>query len=135
MILLGDLAALSGAVVMSIWLWSFTAGFLFSAGFLRDHAVWFLAVLAWALALAQAYSIGTVLSVGDIIARLLQGAALLPGLLLLRAPLPAPSSNGLLSILVGYPVDCGHPYRLSGQCRRSPAATSRQCTGSTSTAC
>ena len=34
----------------------------------------------------------------------------------------------------GYPVDCGDPYRL-WLWPRAPAATSRQYTGSTSTAC
>lgn len=78
-ILIGDLAALAGAVLISLWLWSITAGFPFSREFLRDHAVWFLAVPAWTVALAPAYGVRIALSVGETVVRLIQAAALLLG--------------------------------------------------------
>lgn len=77
LILLGDLAALTVAVLISVWLWSITAGFPFSAAFLSANGLWFLAVPAWALALAPAYGVRITLSVGETFVRLLQAAALL----------------------------------------------------------
>jgi exopolysaccharide biosynthesis polyprenyl glycosylphosphotransferase len=76
-LLLGDLAALSTAVIVSLWLWSLTAGFPFSVAFVRDHAIWFLAVPAWALALTPVYSPRLMLSPGRTAAALLQAATLL----------------------------------------------------------
>lgn len=78
-ILIGDLTALGGAVLISLWLWSITAGFPFSTAFISVHAIWFLAVPAWAVALAPAYGVRIALSVGDTVVRLLQAAALLLG--------------------------------------------------------
>jgi lipopolysaccharide/colanic/teichoic acid biosynthesis glycosyltransferase len=65
--------------VTSLWLWSITAGFRFSPDFLNAHAIWFLAVPAWTIALAPAYGVRISLSVFDTIVRLLQAAALLLG--------------------------------------------------------
>jgi exopolysaccharide biosynthesis polyprenyl glycosylphosphotransferase len=76
-ILFGDLIALVIAIGVSLWLWSLTAGFGFSPAFLWEHAIWFLAVGAWAIALAPAYSMRNALSVGPIFVRLLQAAAFL----------------------------------------------------------
>ena len=78
-IFIGDLAALAAAVVTALWLWSITAGFGFSPSFLTAHAIWFLAVPAWTLALAPAYGVRISLSVYDTIVRLVQAAALLLG--------------------------------------------------------
>jgi exopolysaccharide biosynthesis polyprenyl glycosylphosphotransferase len=78
-ILIGDLAALTAAVLTSLWLWSITAGFPFSTAFLRAHRIWFLAVPAWAIALAPAYGVRIALSVVETVGRLLQAAALLLG--------------------------------------------------------
>jgi exopolysaccharide biosynthesis polyprenyl glycosylphosphotransferase len=77
LILIGDLAALTVAVLISVWLWSITAGFPFSAAFLSANGLWFLAVPAWAVALAPAYGVRITLSVWDTFVRLLQAAALL----------------------------------------------------------
>ena len=63
----------------SLWLWSITAGFRFSPDFLNAHAIWFLAVPAWTIALAPAYGVRISLSVFDTIVRLVQAAALLLG--------------------------------------------------------
>jgi len=46
-ILMGDLAALASAVLVSLWIWSITAGFPFSTVFVADHAIWFAAVPVW----------------------------------------------------------------------------------------
>lgn len=81
-ILIGDLAALTAAVLIALWLWSITAGFPFSGTFVAERAVWFLAVPAWILALASAYGVRIALSVGDTVVRLLQSAALLLGVYL-----------------------------------------------------
>ncbi len=78
-ILIGDLAALAAAVLTSLWLWSLTAGFPFSTTFVSARAIWFLAVPAWAIALAPAYGVRISLSVFDTVVRLVQAAALLLG--------------------------------------------------------
>jgi FlaA1/EpsC-like NDP-sugar epimerase len=52
------------AVLVSLWTWSITAGFPFSAGFVLSRAVWFLAVPAWLAVLFPLYDLRTALSIG-----------------------------------------------------------------------
>lgn len=49
---LSDAVGAAAAVALAMWTWSLTAGFAYSAGFVRDHAWWFLAVPIWVIALA-----------------------------------------------------------------------------------
>ncbi|HQX80720.1 MAG TPA: exopolysaccharide biosynthesis polyprenyl glycosylphosphotransferase [Vicinamibacterales bacterium] len=47
-----DTASATMAVVLATWTWSLTAGFGYSAGFVRDQAWWFIAVPLWVTALS-----------------------------------------------------------------------------------
>lgn len=47
MLLVGDAAAVTLAVLLALWTWSITAGFPFNVAFLRVRAVWLLAVPLW----------------------------------------------------------------------------------------
>jgi exopolysaccharide biosynthesis polyprenyl glycosylphosphotransferase len=49
---LSDTASATMAVVLATWTWSLTAGFGYSAAFVRDQAWWFLAVPLWVTALS-----------------------------------------------------------------------------------
>jgi exopolysaccharide biosynthesis polyprenyl glycosylphosphotransferase len=40
------------AVLLAMWTWSLTAGFSFSWDFVRSHAIWFVAVPVWVMALS-----------------------------------------------------------------------------------
>jgi exopolysaccharide biosynthesis polyprenyl glycosylphosphotransferase len=40
------------AVLLAMWTWSLTAGFSFAWSFVRDHAIWFVAVPVWVMALS-----------------------------------------------------------------------------------
>lgn len=47
-----DAGSATAAVLLAMWTWSLTAGFAYSAAFVREHAVWFLAVPIWVMALS-----------------------------------------------------------------------------------
>ncbi len=49
---LSDAVSATAAVVLAMWTWSLTAGLAFSWDFVRDEALWFLAVPIWITALA-----------------------------------------------------------------------------------
>ena len=57
----GDIVALSGGVVMSLWVWSIMAGHSFSLTFVEERVAWFLAVPVWLLVLVPAYDLRTAL--------------------------------------------------------------------------
>ncbi len=65
LLLLIDAASAVGGVVLALWTWTFTAGFAFSSAFVWEHAVWFLAVPIWIVALAPTRHASTVLDVKD----------------------------------------------------------------------
>lgn len=46
-LLFGDAAAVVVAVLLALWTWSITAGFPYDLAFLRERAVWLLAVPVW----------------------------------------------------------------------------------------
>lgn len=73
----GDLLAACVAVDASIWVWSITAGFPFSADFLASHARWFLAAPAWMLALLPAQNTRAALSARATMGALARGLAVL----------------------------------------------------------
>lgn len=73
----GDLATGGAAVAVSMWIWSITAGFPFSLGFVRGHAAWFLAAPAWLLVLLPSHNVRTALSVERTLAALVRGMAVL----------------------------------------------------------
>jgi exopolysaccharide biosynthesis polyprenyl glycosylphosphotransferase len=47
LLLVGDGIAAVAAIVISLWLWSFTAGFPFGLAFVTAHAAWLIAVPIW----------------------------------------------------------------------------------------
>lgn len=49
---LSDAASGIVAVLLAMWTWSLTAGFSFAWSFVRDHAIWFVAVPVWVMALS-----------------------------------------------------------------------------------
>ena len=73
----GDLAAGCAAVAVSMWVWSITAGFPFTRGFVTGHAAWFLAAPAWLLVLLPSHNVRTALSVERTVAALVRGMAVL----------------------------------------------------------
>jgi exopolysaccharide biosynthesis polyprenyl glycosylphosphotransferase len=78
----GDLFAASLATVVSIWIWSITAGFPFDTAFLRAHAAWLLAGPAWMLALLSSHGRRTALSARATVAALVRGMGVLLALYL-----------------------------------------------------
>jgi exopolysaccharide biosynthesis polyprenyl glycosylphosphotransferase len=50
-LLAGDAVTLTAAVLLALWTWSITAGFPFNLSFLRERAIWFVAVPLWLVVL------------------------------------------------------------------------------------
>lgn len=75
LLLLGDVTAVSAAVLISLWIWTLTAGYALSWSFVRQRAVWFLAVPLWLLALARLYDLRVALSVERTVRALLRAIA------------------------------------------------------------
>jgi exopolysaccharide biosynthesis polyprenyl glycosylphosphotransferase len=73
----GDLITACAAVAVSMWIWSITAGFPFTLGFVTGHAAWFLAAPAWLLVLLPSHNVRTALSVRRTVAALVRGMAVL----------------------------------------------------------
>ena len=76
LLVVGDLAIASLAVVVALWLWTITAGVTLSFA-LRARAYWFFAVAAWVIGLAPTYNIGVALSVQQTVRALVRLASLL----------------------------------------------------------
>ena len=75
--MVGDVAALSVGLAMSLWTWSITAGFSFSWAFVQERTAWFLAVPVWMLAIAPSYELGTALAVPRTVRALVRGVGVL----------------------------------------------------------
>lgn len=52
LLVVADVLTAIAAVTLSMWTWSLTAGVPFSAAFMTTHALWFLSVPVWVIALA-----------------------------------------------------------------------------------
>lgn len=76
-LVLGDTAAATVAIVVALWLWSITAGFPFGAGFLQQHVGWFIVAPAWVALLAGARNVRVAVSPRHTIAAMLRAAAML----------------------------------------------------------
>ena len=61
----GDLVVSVVAIATALWGWTVVSGDSFSAVFLREHALWFVAVFVWMLLLLPAYHVSVVFSVKD----------------------------------------------------------------------
>ena len=72
-----DAVGAVGAVLLGLWTWSFTAGFQFSADFLETHAIWFLSVPIWVVALAPTRHMATMLDVRDTLIGIARAGAVL----------------------------------------------------------
>ncbi len=76
-LLVGDGAAVLGAVLLALWTWSITAGFPFDQAFLRSRAVWLLAVPFWLVLLIPTRQAGVALDIRQTAAGIAQVAAAL----------------------------------------------------------
>ena len=72
-----DAVSATAAVLLAMWTWSLTAGFAFSSSFVRDHAIWFVAVPIWIVALSPTRDAGKALDLRETIAGLLQATGAL----------------------------------------------------------
>jgi len=65
LLVLSDAVSAVVAVSLSMWTWSLTAGVGFSASFVREHALWFLAVPIWVVAMSPTRHARTALDVRE----------------------------------------------------------------------
>lgn len=72
-----DAAAATVGVLLAMWTWTLTAGFEYSAAFVREHAAWFLAVPIWVMALSPTRIARTALDVRETAPGLLNASAAL----------------------------------------------------------
>lgn len=77
LLIIADAASAVGAVVLALWTWTFTAGFAFSIAFTLSHALWFLTIPIWVVALAPTRQASVALDVRDILIGIVRAAAVL----------------------------------------------------------
>jgi exopolysaccharide biosynthesis polyprenyl glycosylphosphotransferase len=77
LLIIADAASACGAVVLALWTWTFTAGFAFSPAFMFGHALWFLTVPVWVVALAPTRHASVALDLRDILVGIVRAGALL----------------------------------------------------------
>ena len=74
---LSDAASATTAVLVAMWTWSLTAGLAFSPDFVRDQALWFLAVPIWVTALSPTRHARVALDLRETLAGLLNASGAL----------------------------------------------------------
>ncbi len=74
---LSDALSATAAVVLAMWTWSLTAGLPFSVDFVRDRALWFLAVPIWVTALSPTRHARAALDLRETLAGLLSASGAL----------------------------------------------------------
>lgn len=77
LLLVIDAASAIGGVLLALWTWTFTAGFEFSGAFVAEHALWFLGVPIWVVALAPTRHASTVLDLRDTFIGIVRAGAVL----------------------------------------------------------
>ena len=74
---LSDAVYATAAVPLAMWTWSLTAGAAFSWSFIREHAIWFVAVPIWVTALSPTRHAGKALDLRQTLAGLLNASGAL----------------------------------------------------------
>src|SRR5687767_9547074 len=74
---LSDAVGAAAAVLLAMWTWSLTAGVAFSWSFIRDHAIWFVAVPIWVMALSPTRYARKALDLRETLAGLLNASGAL----------------------------------------------------------
>src|SRR5688572_25631271 len=72
-----DAMAATAAVLLAMWTWSLTAGVAFSWSFIREHAIWFVAVPIWVAALSPTRHARKALDLRETLAGLLNASGAL----------------------------------------------------------
>lgn len=77
LLVITDVTTATAAVLLSMWTWSLTAGFAFAPAFIASHALWFLSVPIWAVALAPTRRAAVSLDLGDVLVGIARAGAVL----------------------------------------------------------